>query len=172
MRDSRLQWRLWWLLLVVAFAALDCLVFRLPLVGRPLPRIMILIGVIPMANVLIFGPLLSPRKHGAFNLPFWTGFEIVALLVLLFFMASTVHHSQDLRELIQGILRAIGTPVSLTFPAAAAVLLLPQLALAFLGGRLGEILSRLMARLAIPITPLWVLPDEARPELAPGSQRP
>ena len=116
---------------------------RSPLSGRDLTLIMILLGVLPMANLLFLSLLVSLQREGRRH-AFWVGFELMGLLVLLIYSASTVHHSQDLREMIRGALRLVSTPGSLTFPAAAAVLLLPQVLLAFLGGCLSEhIVSRM-----------------------------
>jgi hypothetical protein len=90
-----------------------------------------------MANLLFLGLLVSLRREGR-RVPFWVGFELAGLLVLLIYGASTIHHAQDLREVVAGALRLVGPPGGLTFPAAAAVLLLPEVLLAFLGGCLGE----------------------------------
>ena len=142
MKRSLFQLPLWWLVALIFVAALDCAVLRFPLPGRPLPLIMVLIGVLPMANLLVLGPLVTVRQGGS-QLAFWAGFEIAGLLALLFYGAGTIHHSQDLREVVLGVLRSVSTPVSLTFPAAAAVLLLPELVLALIGALLSEfIVSR------------------------------
>jgi len=137
MRRSSFQLPLWWLLTLVVVAALDCAALRFPLSGRRLTLIMTLLGVLPMANLLFLGLLISLRGEGM-RFPFWVGFELAGLLVLLIYGVSTIHHAQDLRELVAGALRLVGPPGSLTFPAAAAVLLLPQVLLAFLGGCLSE----------------------------------
>jgi hypothetical protein len=82
------------------------------------------------------------------RLTFWVGFELAGLLVILIYGASTINHSQDLREVVAGALRLVGPPGSLTFPAAAMVLLLPQVLLAFLGGCLSELV---VSRVGQPI---------------------
>ncbi len=144
MKRPPFQLALWSLLILVVVAALDCLVFRSPLSGQHLTLIMSVLGVLPMANLLFLGLLVSIRQEGR-RLTFWVGFELAGLLVVLIYGASTIHHSQDLREVVAGALRLVGPPGSLTFPAAAAVLLLPQVLLAFLGGRLSEhVVSRLI----------------------------
>jgi hypothetical protein len=52
MKRSPFQLPLWWLLTLVVIAALDCAALRSPLSGRRLTLIMILLGVLPMANLL------------------------------------------------------------------------------------------------------------------------
>jgi hypothetical protein len=137
MKRYSFQLPLWWLLTLVVLAALDCAALRSPLSGRRLTLIMTLLGVLPMANLLFVGLLVSSQQRGR-RLTFWLGFELAGLLVLLLYGVSTIRHSPDLREMVVGVLRLVGTPGGLTFPAAAALLLLPQLLLAFLGGCLSE----------------------------------
>jgi hypothetical protein len=137
MKRSPFQLPLWWLLTLVVVAALDCAALRSPLSGRRLTLIMNLLGVLPMANLLFLGLLVSLRREGR-RLTFWVGFELAGLLVLLIYIASTISHSQELREVVAATLHLVGPPGTLTFPAAAAVLLLPQVLLAFLGGCLSE----------------------------------
>lgn len=142
MKRSSFQLPLWWLLALVVVAALDCAALRFPLSGRRLTSIMTLLGVLPMANLLFLGLLVSLQRVGR-HLTFWIGFELAGLLVILIYGVSTIHHSQDLREMVVGALRLAGTPGGLTFPTAAAILLLPQVILAFLAGCLGEfVISR------------------------------
>jgi len=64
MKRSPFQFRLWWLLTLVVVAALDCAAFRSPLSGRHLTLIMILLGVLPMANLLFLALLVSLQRGG------------------------------------------------------------------------------------------------------------
>ena len=142
MKRSPFQLPLWWLLALVVVAALDCAVLRFPLSGRRLTSIMTLLGVLPMANLLFLGLFVSLQRWGR-RFTFWVGFELAGLLVLLIYGVSTIHHSQDLREMVVGALRLVGTPaVSRSLPPQR-LLLLPQVLLAFLGGCLSEfVISR------------------------------
>jgi hypothetical protein len=69
MKRSPFQLRLWWLLSLVVVAALDCAAFRSPLSGRRLTLIMILLGVLPMANLLFLALLVSLQRGGVGVLP-------------------------------------------------------------------------------------------------------
>lgn len=137
MKRASFQLPLWWLLTLVVLAAVDCAALRFPLSGRRLTLIMSLLGVLPMANLLLLGLLVSSQRKGR-RFTFWVGFELAGLLVLLIYGVSTIHHSPYLREMVVGALRLVGTAGGLTFPAAAAFLLLPQVVLALLGGCLSE----------------------------------
>ena len=138
MNRSPFQFRLWWLVTLVVVAALDCAALRFPLSGHPLNLIMLLLGVLPMANLLFLGLLFTLQQRTQRRASFWAGFEIAGLLVLLFYGASTIHHSHDHREMVLAALRLVATPDHLIFPAAALVLFLPQVLLAALGGWMSE----------------------------------
>jgi hypothetical protein len=137
MKRSSFQLPLWTLLILVLVAALDSAVFQFPLSGRPLGWIMLILGVLPMCNLLLLGLLITLQRP-ARRLTFWVGFELAGLLVLFFYAVSTIHHSADIRDLVLGALRLVGTPSALTFSAAGVALLLPQVLLACVGGCLNE----------------------------------
>jgi hypothetical protein len=162
MNRSSFQLRLWWLLAFVALAALDCLALGSRISGRPLTSIMVLLAVLPMANILALGlmPLVHPRDLRRQQLWFWGGFVLVGLTALLFSLSCSVRQSEALRDMLRGICQSALVPRDLTFLTAAAILLAPQLLFAYLGGWLG-------CRLAMS------LPHSGRPEPAwvPGNLR-
>jgi hypothetical protein len=142
-RDAvrRFRCRIAGLMAVVALAALDCAAVRSPLSGRPLTETLLLLGGLPMANVLAFGLLLllleSPGR-GACR-PWLVGFETVGWSVLLLYAFCAFYHPEALRGGVVGALswlNALGNPVFLA--AAVAVLISPQLSLAMLGGWLNR----------------------------------
>jgi hypothetical protein len=126
---------------VVALAALDCAAVRSPLSGRPLTETLLLLGGLPMANVLAFGllPLLLERPGRGACRPCLVGFETVGWSVLLLYASCAFYHPEALRG---GVVRALASLSALGNPAflaaAAAALLSPQLSLALLGGWLNR----------------------------------
>src|SRR4051812_46067143 len=61
---------------LVLIIALDCATLRYPLSGRPLSEIMLVLGVLPMANILAVGmlPFLGSRRWDIERPRRWTGF--------------------------------------------------------------------------------------------------
>jgi hypothetical protein len=135
---------------VVLIVAVDLATIRLPLSGRPINGIALVLGGVPMANLLALA-LLSLIAERPVRLPdrrFWLGFEIAGALALLVFVWVTLTHPDAMLNMLSEGLRSMAVPGRWMFPAAALALLAPQVLLALLGGYLSERLVRSGARLA------------------------
>lgn len=135
MNLPRVRVRLWWLTAVVVLVALDLAAARAPVSGRPVVGTMLVLGCLPMANVLAVGllPLLDRRR--ARRRPCLVGFEVVGAAALLLSAWCAVYHADALRGVLAdaaGPARAFGSAAFLA--SAAAAVLTPQLVLALLGG--------------------------------------
>lgn len=99
---------------------------------------LIIFGALPMASVLSIGlyPILRSRHEHEREPPGLVGFEVGGLAALLLFLVCSLTMPHSLHDGVGLVLRAIVPvppgPVFLT--AAVILLLLPQLALALLGG--------------------------------------
>jgi hypothetical protein len=121
----------------VGLAALDVTAVRSPLSGRPLAEALLLLGALPMANALALASLLPPGGRGGRGggRRFLAGFEAAGAAALLLYAAAAVRCAGPLHDGLRQVLgpfRPYGNPTFLA--AAVAFLLLPQLALAVLGG--------------------------------------
>jgi hypothetical protein len=102
---------------------------------------LIVLGALPMANVLALGlyPILMSRHEHESGRPGLVGFEVGGLAALLFYLAGSVLMPHPIHDGVGNLLRAIGLVPGPAFLAGAVVLLLlPQVALAILGARLGR----------------------------------
>jgi hypothetical protein len=147
---------------LVGLAALDCMAIRAPLSGLPIVAAMLLLGGLPMANLLAIGllPLLLGRPGGRGARPSVVGFEVVGWATLLLYASFASHRPEALREAVVvalGSLRTHGNAAFLT--AVMVALLLPQISLSLLGGWLN---GRYDARVAIP----WPTVTQDRDETA------
>jgi hypothetical protein len=136
------------LMALVLLVALDIWVCQaLPLVGpQPIADLdlsdLLIFGALPMANVLAIGlaPLSRARGEHEGRRPALVGFEVGGLAALIVLLAGSLTLTHSLHEGVGHLLKTIGLvppgPVFLT--AAVILLLLPQLALALLGARLGR----------------------------------
>jgi hypothetical protein len=131
------------LMSVVLVVALDCMAINM-LIVRPLFRVplseLILLGALPMANILAIGllQLWADRKGRCQTRPLLVGFEICGWVTLLVFLTCAVLATESFHDGVGDLLRSLslrpGDPLFLI--GAVAILLLPQLALASVGGRL------------------------------------
>ena len=151
------------LMVLVGLAAIDCMAIRGPLSGRPIIATLLLLGGLPMANLLAIGllPLLlgDPGCRGA--RPSVVGFEVVGWVTLLLYASLVSHRPEALREAVVvalGSVRIHGNVAFLT--AVMAALLLPQISLSLLGGWLN---GRYDLKVAIP----WPTVTRDRGETAP-----
>ncbi len=129
------------LMAVVLLVALDCMAINTFLV-RPLFRRTLseltLVGVLPMANILAIGlfRLWAVRNGRGRPRPFLVGFDIFGGVALLLFLACALLAIDSLHDGVGDVLRSLslrpGDPSFLT--GAVAILLLPQVALASVGG--------------------------------------
>jgi hypothetical protein len=147
---------------LVGLAAFDCMAIRTPLSGLPVVAAMLLLGGLPMVNLLAIGLLLllPGRLGGGGARPSVVGFEVVGWSTLLLYAAFASHRPEALREaavVALGSLRTQGNAAFLT--AVMVALLLPQVSLSLLGGWLN---GRYDARVAIP----WPTVTQDRDETA------
>jgi hypothetical protein len=126
---------------LVLVVALDAGAYKALLGGPPPAPValieLIVVGALPMANVLALGlyPILMPRHRHERGRPGWVGFEVGGLAALLFYLACSLTMTHPLHQGVAHLLRALGFVPGKVFLAGAVVLLLlPQLALALLGG--------------------------------------
>jgi hypothetical protein len=129
------------LMAVIGLVALDCMTIRTPLSGLSLTVGMLLLGGLPMTNILAAGllPLLSGRSGRGADRPWLVGFEVVGWIALLLYASCAYYHPDALREgLVDALrsLRVLGNPAFLA--GVVAVLSAPQLGLALLGGWLNR----------------------------------
>jgi hypothetical protein len=128
------------LMAVVLVVALDCMALNM-LIVRPLFRVplseLILLGALPMANILTIGllRLWADRKGWGRTRPFLVGFEVCGWVTLLVFVTCAVLATDSFHDVVGDILRSCLSPENPLFLILAVViLLLPQLALAVVGG--------------------------------------
>jgi hypothetical protein len=135
------RFRIAWVIVAVAIAALD---FR---AIRPLMEFdrsgNLVVGALPMANVLIVGTLIGLRGRG--SSPFLLGFEALCAIELAIGVAwissfpnGTVNpYVEPFFDLIEKTIGGRGLPFvfyMLSLSSAVVMLLLPQVAFAFIGG--------------------------------------
>jgi hypothetical protein len=153
------QVRIVWVMVAVVIAALDFGAIRALLdprmngPGRP-PGILLLLGALPMANVLAVGVLIGQRRPG--SRPFLLGFETFGAMALAVFVALAICFAREvvipyMAPFLYPVETIIGPgrPV-LYIPICGFVVLvvlgLPQLVFALIGGSLSR-------RFKITITP-------------------
>jgi hypothetical protein len=140
------RFRIAWLMVAVVIAALDFGAIRAFLdprmngPGRP-PGILLLLGALPMANVLAVGVLIGQRRPG--SRPILLGFETFGAMALAAFVALAICFPREvvipyLHPLIRVLEQNIGRDRPLVFMPVLLVgsivmLGLPQLAVALLG---------------------------------------
>ena len=140
------RFRIAWFMVFIALAALDFQVIRaMPEIGPPTSELLVL-GALPMANVLTVGLLIGQRRPG--SRPFLLGFEAFGVMALALYVALVSFSPQTvvnpyLKPLLQPITITIGQnrPVVLiaTLGFVGVVMLsLPQLTFALMGGLLSR----------------------------------
>ena len=104
-------------------------------------KLELLLGSLPMGNVLAVGVLVAGRQLG--SRPFFLGFEVVGALALAVYVAVTIRYPAWLWPYLQPVLRPLVEPMGSQLTPArlllfccvtAAMLGLPQLAIALVGG--------------------------------------
>jgi hypothetical protein len=125
----------------VAIVALDCKAILTPLSGLSVTECMLLLGGLPMANVLVAGLLilLPDRPRGHVYRPSLVGFEVAGWTALFFYAAGAYYHAYALREGIVTALTALSALGNTAdIGAVMATLAAPQLGLALFGGWLNR----------------------------------
>lgn len=148
------RFRIAWIMVAVAIAALDFGAIRAMLGVGDLENLLVL-GALPMANVLAVGLLIAQQRPK--SRPFLLGFEAFGAMALaLYVFLATIFplHDSPIMSCLESLIDRLGgffgqTPfveITIEYPVAVAMLGGPQLAFALLGG----FLSR---RFKITITP-------------------
>ena len=129
------------LMAVVLVVALDCMAINMLIVRlllRPNLSELIVFGALPMANILAVGllRLWADRKGRGQTRPFLVGFEVCGWVTLFVFVTCAVLATDSLHDGVGYLLRSAKlTPGDRFFLiCAVAILLVPQFALASVGG--------------------------------------
>jgi hypothetical protein len=149
------RFRIAWVMALIAIAAFDFAVIRTLGDYRSPMGDLLLVGAMPMANVLAVGLLSGHRRPG--SRAFLLGFEAFGAMALASFLFLAIFFNRVPRLYVRpvvnhlmGTLGQYGTfvCVSAICSAAAAMLVLPQVAFALIGGFL-------FRKYRITITPRW-----------------
>ena len=159
------------LMAVVLLIALDCMAFNTllirPLFQRHLSELFV-VGALPMANILAVGliRLFTKRNRPGQTRPFLVGFDVFGGVALLLFLRLLLAGRDSLHDGVDHALRPLslwpGHPLFLV--GAVTLLLLPQLALASVGGWLVRTYRIVVERRTAE-------PEPPLPEVASGADR-
>jgi hypothetical protein len=146
------RFRIAWLMVVVAFVALDLGAIRGLFGVRDTFAELVLVGVLPMANILAAVAILGAVRRGF--PPFLVGFEVFGAAAMLACLAWAWLSPDALTVYLVGILllvvrlfRTESFGVGLVNYTIAGVLLsLPEVVLALLGGWLTSLAATSLAR--------------------------
>jgi hypothetical protein len=141
-----LRFRIAWVMVGIAIAALDFTVIRAML---RYPEIgFFVLGALPMANVLVVGTLFAQQRPG--NRPFLFGFAMSGAMVLALFVSlMMLDRNQDgpvfyyLSLLYVHLEKAVGLDrpyvrIPLELSGVVGMLTVPQVAFALIGGLLSR----------------------------------
>jgi hypothetical protein len=136
------RFRIAWVMVAVAIVAIDFSAGRAMVESGGNAGGFLMLGALPMANILAVGILIGRRRPG--SLPFLLGFEIFGTLVLALFVVSLILFDGELwvfqlTSVVKPIADAVDAfPPFVSIPvlcsATMGMLLLPQVILALLGG--------------------------------------
>jgi hypothetical protein len=124
---------------LILVIALDCTVLRHPLSGRPLSEILLVLGVLPMANILAVGMLrlLDSRGPDSERRRRLTGFLCSGGGAMIAVVVLSIRSPEPLAVLVTMIALPVvplRVPTFLGVAAAVVIFLVPQLGLALIGG--------------------------------------
>jgi hypothetical protein len=135
-----------WIMVIIVVAAIDLAAIRALDGTRSLIRGLLVWGSMPMASILVLGiPSVIRGLSGSGKIhPFLIRFELVGWTVLLVYTGSAILFPEFVGELVQHLLESSDLPlVSGTNPLVlfyvVLIPLLPQLALALVGGWLNQL---------------------------------
>jgi hypothetical protein len=134
--------RIAWVMVFVALAALNFAVFRTAADAHSITGILFAMGAMPMATVLAIGLIIGYRRHG--SRPFLLGFESFGAMAFALFAVPAAFSGEKVLDFYIGIFidplsKIIGPDRPLIhIPVAYVVLGLPQLAFALTGGFLSR----------------------------------
>jgi hypothetical protein len=144
------RFRIAWVMVAVAFAALDFAAIRALLPGHANALddqrgVCLLLGALPMANVLAVGMLIGQRRPA--SRPFLLGFEAFGAMALVLFIALATCFPREVvipyfAPFVAPVERFIGPGRPLYIPigglVVAVVLVGPQVVFALVGGFLSR----------------------------------
>ena len=140
------RFRIAWVMVAVAIVAFDFAVGRAMVDSGGNARAFLMLGALPMANILAVGNLIGRRRRG--SRPFLLGFETFGTMALALYVASIILFDGELwvfhlTPVVKPIAEAVGAfPPFVSIPvlcsATMGMLLLPQLGLALVGGFLSR----------------------------------
>jgi hypothetical protein len=136
------RFRIAWVMVFVALAALNFAVFRAAGDAHSKTGVLLALGAMPMASVLAIGLIIGYRRHG--SRPFLLGFESFGAMALALFAAAVVLFGGKMLEsytriLIDPLAKIIGPDRPfIHIPVAYVSLGLPQVAFALMGGFLSQ----------------------------------
>jgi hypothetical protein len=139
------RFRIAWLMVFVAIAALDFRAIRAVSDIRSRTNNngidILVLGALPMANVLAVGLLTSLRRRG--HRPFLLGFEAFGAAALVLYIALVGFFAEEavmpyLYLILKPLERTIGLHTPIFYSITAVMLGLPQLAFALIGGVLSR----------------------------------
>jgi hypothetical protein len=141
------RFRITWVMVAVAIAALDLTAIRAMHDSETLVGEFLVVGALPMANILAVGILIARRRRG--SRPFFLGFEEFGVIALALYVVSTISFRDrvvepylNLFQFLDPILEGIGGTPVVSVPIRififSVILVLPQLAFALIGGFLSR----------------------------------
>src|SRR5258708_1404686 len=136
------RFRIAWVMVFVALAALNFAVFRAAVGAHNITGILLALGAMPMATVLAKGLIIGYRRHG--SRPFLLGFESFGAVALALFAVLAASFGEKIldsyiRIFIEPLPKVLGPARSLFhIPIACVALGLPQVAFALIGAFLSR----------------------------------
>jgi hypothetical protein len=136
------RFRIAWVMVFVALAALNFAVFRAAMDAPSIIGVLLALGAMPMATVLAIGLIIGYRRHG--SRPFLLGFESFGAVALALFAVLAASVGEKMLDSYLGIFfeplpKILGRAQSLFhIPIACVALGLPQVAFALMGGFLSR----------------------------------
>ncbi len=144
------RFRLVWLMVAVAIAAIDFAAIRATVgPGAGLVAAYLLVGALPMANVLVVGMLIARKRPG--SRPFLLGFEVFGAIALALYIHVAMSSPRNSEWPIEWYLRLVFDPLNAVTASyqplvheaiglfvGVLVLIGPQLVFALIGGFLSR----------------------------------
>lgn len=132
------------MMVAVLLAAVDAASVRSPLSGRSVTEAVLLMGALPMVNLLVLAllPLLHGRGGRFRARPALVGFEVAGVSIILLFAAGANRYPLPLLEGVAGAISTLQVPGGPSPLSAVIALSVPQLAFALAGGWLGRKVGR------------------------------
>jgi hypothetical protein len=142
------RFRIAWVMVIVAIAALNLTAIRAIQDSETLAGEFLVVGALPMANILAVGILIGRRRRG--SRPFFLGFEAFGVISLALYVVSAIFFRDRVFDpylhlflFLDPIMEIIGrrpavVSVPIRISVSVVILVVPQLAFALLGGFLSR----------------------------------